>query len=424
MPDPKNFPLSLMMECYTAVRGLGAGATDMADGAGRIVRFLYESLANEGGERSCALVRFYRGTVISLLDEKRRRFALEAGRGLELGPHTPCLDLLATAGDEPAWNDPLQSAGHLAIPITSQEHVTRMPMIAKLLADFGLDFDAMRSPAPEDPGRLGIFHVPVAPGSPSIPAQDFVASHDIRSVLAFGGTLPGGDLYFVILFSKVHIAEDKSELFKLLALGVKFAILPFARRRSESSENRGEAALEDQAMRVATLEELLAEQERVSLMQARRVERLLVQVEEKNRALAATLASVEERNASLEALQRSVDELSTPILEVWDGVLALPLIGVVDERRSASATHRLLGEVATSGAHTVVLDVTGVAVIDEATAERLIRLVRAVELLGARCVLSGIRPAVARTLVELGVDVGGVASLRNLKHALSRLIPR
>lgn len=134
--------------------------------------------------------------------------------------------------------------------------------------------------------------------------------------------------------------------------------------------------------------------------------------------LAQKLASEREKNEMLERLRVAVNELSTPILEVWDGVLALPLIGVVDSKRAQQVMTRLLESVVDMQAHFVIIDVTGVPVLDTATADHLLKLVRAVELLGARCMLTGIGPSVAQTLVDLGVSFGSLVTLRNLKHGL------
>ncbi len=134
--------------------------------------------------------------------------------------------------------------------------------------------------------------------------------------------------------------------------------------------------------------------------------------------LAEQLTREKEKNEMLEQLRASVMELSTPILELWDDILALPIVGVVDSQRSTEIMSRLLEAVGDRQCRFVILDVTGVEVIDSATADRIIKLVSSVELLGARCVLTGIRPQVAQTLVMLGVDLGQLATRRNLKHGL------
>ncbi|MFS8068713.1 MAG: PAS domain-containing protein [Byssovorax sp.] len=136
---------------------------------------------------------------------------------------------------------------------------------------------------------------------------------------------------------------------------------------------------------------------------------------ETNRKLA------ESESAKLELIERlrySIDELSNPILEVWDDVLAMPIIGVVDSRRTADMVQRLLTEVARTQASFVIVDLTGVEIVDTSTADHLMKLMRKVEIIGARCVLTGIRPAVAETLVDIGVDFGRITTLRNLKHGL------
>lgn len=138
-------------------------------------------------------------------------------------------------------------------------------------------------------------------------------------------------------------------------------------------------------------------------------------VAERTRALSAKDA---ENQDLIRRLRAALEELSTPVLELWDDVLALPVVGVLDSQRSAEMTERLLAETARSQARVVIVDLTGVEVVDTATADRLIKLAQAVEMLGARCLVTGIQPAVAQTIVDLGVEFGKLRTLRNLKHAL------
>ena len=143
------------------------------------------------------------------------------------------------------------------------------------------------------------------------------------------------------------------------------------------------------------------------------------QLEDDLRSRNEELAASEQAKAALiERLRYSIDELSNPILEVWDDVLAMPLIGVVDSRRTADIVPRLLGEVTRTQASFVIIDLTGVELVDTKTADHLMKLMRKVEVVGARCVLTGIRPAVAETLVDIGVDFSRLTTLRNLKHGL------
>lgn len=145
-----------------------------------------------------------------------------------------------------------------------------------------------------------------------------------------------------------------------------------------------------------------------------------VALEEDIRSRTAALARSDEENRELiERLRVSLDELSTPVLELWEDVLVLPVIGLVDTQRSAQMTERALAEITRQRARFLVVDLTGVEVLDTSTADRFLRLARAVRLLGAECIVSGIQPAVARTLVEIGVSLEGLETKRNLRQALA-----
>jgi len=133
----------------------------------------------------------------------------------------------------------------------------------------------------------------------------------------------------------------------------------------------------------------------------------------------------EELRAKTETIarqQKAIRDLSTPILQVWDGVLALPMIGVVDSTRTAAVMDDLLGAVARTQARFAILDLTGVEVVDTQTAAYLLDLIRAIQLLGAEGIITGIRQSVAQTIVGLGVDLGGILTLGNLQAGLRHCI--
>lgn len=111
-------------------------------------------------------------------------------------------------------------------------------------------------------------------------------------------------------------------------------------------------------------------------------------------------------------------ELSTPIISVWDGVLTLPVIGMVDTVRGAEMMEQLLARVASDQAEYVVIDITGVSVVDTRTADSFIRMSEAVRLIGAQCFLTGISPAIAQTIAQLGIDTSRIRTLRRLSDAL------
>jgi rsbT co-antagonist protein RsbR len=128
--------------------------------------------------------------------------------------------------------------------------------------------------------------------------------------------------------------------------------------------------------------------------------------------------------AVIEAQQAAIVRLSSPVLEVWDGVLAVPMIGGFTAERRTAVMEALLDAVTRQRARHVLLDLTGVDGIETATADALIKLVHAVRLLGASCVVSGITPDAAQTLVGLGVDLSDLLTTRTLKTALELCMRR
>lgn len=135
-------------------------------------------------------------------------------------------------------------------------------------------------------------------------------------------------------------------------------------------------------------------------------------------------ATVEEKRLLIEKLEAGVKELSTPIIEVWDDVLALPVIGSVDARRGAEMTARVLDEVVSRSVQCVIVDWTGVEAMDAESAQHLLDLVRCVQLVGAECILTGIRPAVATALLDLDVRFEHMRLLRNVKFGLRYCLER
>jgi rsbT co-antagonist protein RsbR len=132
-----------------------------------------------------------------------------------------------------------------------------------------------------------------------------------------------------------------------------------------------------------------------------------------------------ELSASLEEVRRqqaAVRALGTPLIDVWDRVIALPIIGAVDEDRAVAMTESLLTRVAESSTSCVIVDLTGVDFVDTSTADHLLRLVKAVRLQGAFCVVTGIGPAIAQTIIALSIDFDQVRTLRSLREGLRACI--
>jgi hypothetical protein len=240
--DLKSFGLTEMLRCSVALRQAARGASSMEDASRRVCRYLYEEFgavssaagaAELIGGGDCALVRLYKTHSYSRLPASLRRFADKALGGVTAPPGLRCLTLLGTAGDEPEWNDRDTSRGHRAIPLPTRRIVEQAPMIAQLIRQFGLDLADIVAPSPEFVREMtgrsyGVFHVEDAVGSPFIPAQaDFVERYGIRSVVGFGGALRSGDIFAVVLFSRVQISRDVAERFRTIALDVKSALFNF-----------------------------------------------------------------------------------------------------------------------------------------------------------------------------------------------------
>ena len=110
--------------------------------------------------------------------------------------------------------------------------------------------------------------------------------------------------------------------------------------------------------------------------------------------------------------------MSTPVTSIWEGILLLPLVGIVDSQRTQDIMEKTLSRIAESRARVFVMDISGVVTVDTAVANNFIRITQATRLMGCDCIISGISPSVARTLVELGANVGEVRTTATLRDAL------
>jgi rsbT co-antagonist protein RsbR len=117
--------------------------------------------------------------------------------------------------------------------------------------------------------------------------------------------------------------------------------------------------------------------------------------------------------------QEELLELSTPVIKLWDGVLAVPMIGTLDSSRTQVVMEALLQRIVDTGANLAIIDITGVPTVDTLVAQHLLKTVSAIRLMGAECIISGIRPQIAQTIVHLGIDLQGIASKATLADALS-----
>ncbi len=130
------------------------------------------------------------------------------------------------------------------------------------------------------------------------------------------------------------------------------------------------------------------------------------------------------RESVIARQQEEMLELSTPVVKLWEGVLALPMIGTLDSARTQIVMESLLQRIVDTGSEIAIIDITGVPTVDTLVAQHLLKTVAAIRLMGADCIISGVRPQIAQTIVHLGVDLQGVITKANLADALALALKR
>jgi rsbT co-antagonist protein RsbR len=140
--------------------------------------------------------------------------------------------------------------------------------------------------------------------------------------------------------------------------------------------------------------------------------------ETKRAAQEATITEIRATQRREDQLRAVIQELSTPIIPIYRGVLVLPLVGAIDSLRSQEITERLLEEIVRQQADMVIIDITGVSVVDTSVANHLIMTAQAVNLLGSRVIFTGISSTIAQTIIQLGVNLGDVVTLNNLQAGM------
>lgn len=232
--DLQAFGLKEVTLSGAELRRSAGGCVSLEEVGERVVRFFFDRFRGADGQPAFALARLYKTHMYRALPPDVRAWAAACmSDGIVPFDTMKCLTLLASAGTEPAWNEAARSKGHRAIPLPSAAVIERLPMVAQLIHQLGLETAELLQPSEAlllatDRRTFDVFHVQQAAGSPYIPAQDFVEEHGVRSVVGFGGLLPRGELFAVVLFARVEIPRETAELFKTLALNVKTALIPFS----------------------------------------------------------------------------------------------------------------------------------------------------------------------------------------------------
>jgi two-component system NtrC family sensor kinase len=232
--DISTFDLPGATLAGARIRALGEGHATLEGASAQVARFFYDAFATSRIESAFVLVRCYLTQPLGALPPDLAKFARDVVRDQSLDERTPCFTLLSSYGDAPDWRSRRNSKGHRVIPLSSEQVLRDRPMIARLLVSMGLEARDLLHPTPDfildrNKRGFGVFYVEEARGSHYVPAQDFVITHEVRSVFGFGFLLPPANVFFVILFCRLRVTEEQANLFNILALNLKLALLPLSR---------------------------------------------------------------------------------------------------------------------------------------------------------------------------------------------------
>ncbi len=274
-----------------------------------------------------------------------------------------------------------------------------------------------------------------APANSKIPdvlrqAEDAIIDDWMRELAAFGGRvdslIKAADLRaecvrFFELFRAVMTSRDRDPT----STGWG-PVRDFLSEISRSRGTRGFTPSQTASFVLALKPALLS---RLQGLHAKDAQGLYEDVSILNRALDAlglytTEVHQKTREEMIMRQQQELLELSTPVVKLWDGVLALPLIGTLDSSRTQVVMESLLQRIVETGAPVAIIDITGVPTVDTLVAQHLLKTITAARLMGADCIISGMRPQIAQTIVHLGVDLGNVITKASLADAFALALRR
>ncbi len=238
MFDLTEFSLQDMSEVGDALQQLELKAKNIDELSNMMVQYLYDNLGDtQTGEKSSVMVRFFMTHPYSSLDAELQQSVDRMLCGKPDDQEIKCLKLLATAGVQPEWNSTIHSKDHRIIPLQNEEMLKKIFMIYEFINQMEVGISNVLNPDPKLSSELeekifNVYHVPEALGNPHIPAQkEFVIPFRVRSLIGFGGMLPTGNLFTLLIFSKTRIPHNTANLFKNIALHVRIATLPFVKEK-------------------------------------------------------------------------------------------------------------------------------------------------------------------------------------------------
>ena len=347
-----------MSDLVGRMRALEVPASSIEESADALVSYFRRELVDPtSGTSAVVLARCFVTTAWADLPGSVR----EAAGPVAADPadDTPVLALLATDGELPEWQDRHRSAAHQAVPLRRDDLEARAPMISALLRGLGVELDeladAVRRARSGDlhglaTSSFGVFHEPVAAGSAQVPDQEFVHAHGIASVLGFGGMLPDGTVFALLLFTRVPVPALTAQLFGTAALSAKLVLLSSgASRLFADGPERPVPAQHVQQLRETTLRQLLDVQTMAAAHHAAGLQAVMRALEARDSRLRQEASVIETLHSIGSALAAELD-LERLVQKVTDAAVSLSgaefgafFYNVVNERDEAYLLYTLSG---------------------------------------------------------------------------------
>ena len=282
--DFTKFTLQNMTRCGDDLQQFGSNARNLEELANLMVHYFYDHfIDNKTGDKSCALVRFFMTYPYTSLDDELRQFADKIINGQPVPQEAKCLVLLATAGLQPEWNSTGLSKGHRVLPLLNEDMLKQTPMLYELIYQLGIDASSVLNPDPTiafemEKKIIKVYYIPDVSESPYIPQNDFAIPFGIKSVLGFGGMLPTGNMFAMLIFSRVKIPGKTADMFKNIDLNVRMTVMPFVSEKIFVIDKNEITECERLRYLMATQVNLLEMYKQTSIDQSRRLENLSLNV--------------------------------------------------------------------------------------------------------------------------------------------------